>query len=175
MRVLPGGTCAQRSSTHLALAAWGIWKDRAERKYLRPLRQGDPAACEEGCENVITSGMMTSACVDWETPAALFNELKEQYNFSLDVCATADNAKCPLFYTPAQDGLSRDWAANICWMNPPYGRSIGKWVRKAFESASGGGNGGVSVASEDGYRVVARLLHARQGAISARANRVQAE
>jgi len=23
----------------------------------------------------------------------------------------------------------------VCWMNPPYGRTIGKWMRKAYESS----------------------------------------
>ncbi|MGD7664880.1 DNA N-6-adenine-methyltransferase [Brevibacillus laterosporus] len=28
--------------------------------------------------------------------------------------------------------------AKVCWMNPPYGKEIGKWVKKAFEEASKG-------------------------------------
>ena len=51
-----------------------------------------------------------------------------------DVCATTDNAKCKEFYSPEQDGLAQEWTG-VCWCNPPYGREIGKWVRKAAESS----------------------------------------
>jgi site-specific DNA-methyltransferase (adenine-specific) len=32
----------------------------------------------------------------------------------------------------------QDWAPNVCWMNPPYGRTIGLWVKKAWDEASRG-------------------------------------
>ncbi|AFK05449.1 DNA N-6-adenine-methyltransferase (plasmid) [Emticicia oligotrophica DSM 17448] len=67
---------------------------------------------------------------NWETPQDLFDELDKQYNFTLDVCATSENAKCNEFFTPEIDGLKQEWKG-MCWMNPPYGREIGKWVRKA--------------------------------------------
>jgi phage N-6-adenine-methyltransferase len=60
------------------------------------------------------------------------------YRFETDVCATADNAKCERFYTREQDGLKQQWKGS-CWMNPPYGREIGLWVRKACESARDNG------------------------------------
>lgn len=71
----------------------------------------------------------------WATPQAFFDKYDDQYHFMLDVCATADNAKCADFFTPEQDGLRQEWAPFTCWMNPPYGRSIGKWVRKAYEES----------------------------------------
>jgi len=67
----------------------------------------------------------------WETPQDLFDKLNEVYRFTLDVCATADNAKCERYFTPIEDGLSQDWNGETCWMNPPYGRVIGKWIKKA--------------------------------------------
>jgi phage N-6-adenine-methyltransferase len=82
----------------------------------------------------INTGLFTSNTPEWETPQWLFNELNAEFGFTLDVCATADNAKCTNYYTPEQDGLSREWCG-ICWMNPPYGRQIGAWIRKAYESA----------------------------------------
>jgi phage N-6-adenine-methyltransferase len=51
------------------------------------------------------------------------------------VCATPKLAKCKRFYTPEQDGLKQDWTDEVCWMNPPYGRDLEKWVRKAWEAA----------------------------------------
>ena len=55
------------------------------------------------------------------------------WNFDLDVCATKENAKCEKYFTKEQDGLSQIWTGN-CWLNPPYGRSIGNWVKKAYDS-----------------------------------------
>ena len=71
---------------------------------------------------------------EWETPLELFAELNREFNFTLDVAALPDNAKCPVFYTPGEDGLAQEWQG-VCWMNPPYGREIGKWIRKAYEES----------------------------------------
>lgn len=32
----------------------------------------------------------------------------------------------------AEDGLSQTWNDETVFMNPPYGRMIGKWVEKAY-------------------------------------------
>jgi len=74
---------------------------------------------------------------DWATPHKLFDELDREYGFTLDVCASADNAKCERFYTIADDGLTQPWHG-VCWMNPPYGRTIGRWVHKARQSSREG-------------------------------------
>jgi phage N-6-adenine-methyltransferase len=73
----------------------------------------------------------------WATPQDLFDALHREFNFTLDVCATADNAKCEKFYTPADDGLAQSWTGT-CWMNPPYGRQLGLWMEKARDAASKG-------------------------------------
>ena len=70
----------------------------------------------------------------WETPQGFFDRYNAIYNFTLDVCALPENAKCKQFFTPEQDGLKQLWRG-MCWMNPPYGRTIGAWVRKAYESS----------------------------------------
>jgi phage N-6-adenine-methyltransferase len=74
---------------------------------------------------------------DWETPQDLFDELDAEFHFTLDVCATPRNAKCDRYFTPDDDGLAQRWEG-VCWCNPPYGREIGRWMRKAFESAQQG-------------------------------------
>ena len=74
---------------------------------------------------------------DWETPAGLFADLDAEFSFTLDVAATAENAKCPLYFTPEQDGLKQRWAG-VCWCNPPYGREMPNWLRKAILEASRG-------------------------------------
>lgn len=73
----------------------------------------------------------------WGTPQTLFDTLQAEFVFTLDVCANEENAKCERFHTLKTDGLRQDWAG-VCWMNPPYGREIGKWVKKAYQSAEQG-------------------------------------
>lgn len=77
--------------------------------------------------------MFSSKTDLWETPQALFDELNREFGFQTDVCALPENAKCDEFYTQEQDGLSQQWTG-VCWCNPPYGRQVGKWVKKAAES-----------------------------------------
>ena len=77
----------------------------------------------------------TSSRDDWETPAALFNVLNLKYRFTLDPCATADNAKCARYFTREDDGLAQTWAGERVFVNPPYGRAIGEWARKCCEES----------------------------------------
>lgn len=73
----------------------------------------------------------------WETPADLFQRLNDEFHFDLDVCALPANAKCRRYFTPDQDGLKQRWTG-CCWMNPPYGHAIKKWMRKAWEESQRG-------------------------------------
>lgn len=84
-----------------------------------------------------TAVMFSSKTDEWETPQALFDQLNDEFNFTLDVCALPENAKCEAYFTPEQDGLKQEWTG-VCWMNPPYGREIGKWVKKAYTEAQKG-------------------------------------
>ncbi|MEV2910660.1 DNA N-6-adenine-methyltransferase [Paenibacillus larvae] len=70
----------------------------------------------------------------WETPQYLFDDLNVEFGFELDVCALPENAKCKRYFTPSEDGLKQEWKG-VCWMNPPYGRQISKWIQKAYESS----------------------------------------
>jgi phage N-6-adenine methyltransferase len=70
----------------------------------------------------------------WATPQVFFDELDNEFHFETDVCALPENAKCKRYFTPQQDGLSQEWDG-VCWMNPPYGRDISKWMKKAYESS----------------------------------------
>ena len=81
----------------------------------------------------------SSATNEWHTPDALFKHLDDEFNFTLDPCSNGLNAKCAKFFTEADDGLSKDWHNDVVFMNPPYGRAIGKWIEKAYlESLKGG-------------------------------------
>ncbi len=81
--------------------------------------------------------LFRSAKMTWETPLAVFALLQDEFSFTLDVCATDENHKCVQYFTPKADGLSRAWRG-ACWMNPPYGRAIARWIRKAFEESQRG-------------------------------------
>ena len=74
---------------------------------------------------------------DWETPQFLFDGSNAEFGFDMDVCATPESAKCRKFFASRDDGLTQHWQG-ICWMNPPYGREIARWMQKAFESAQDG-------------------------------------
>lgn len=72
----------------------------------------------------------------WGTPPEVFDPLHREFDFTLDPCATADSAKCPLFFTEEQNGLEQSWEGHRVFMNPPYGRGIYPWTRKARESGT---------------------------------------
>lgn len=81
-----------------------------------------------------TAAMFSSKTDLWATPQAFFDELNKEFGFTTDVCAIPENTKCERFFTPEMDGLKQEWTG-VCWCNPPYGKEIGKWVKKAHESA----------------------------------------
>lgn len=58
---------------------------------------------------MLTSGLTSSTTDEWATPQSLFDKLNAAFHFTLDVCATPENAKCAKYYTKAQDGLKQDW------------------------------------------------------------------
>jgi phage N-6-adenine-methyltransferase len=79
----------------------------------------------------------SSATEMWATPQEFFNKYNELYNFETDVCASPENAKCEQYFTEEDNGLEQTWEGN-CWMNPPYGRTIKSWMKKAYESSLNG-------------------------------------
>jgi phage N-6-adenine-methyltransferase len=113
-------------------------------------RRSDARTCSDACRqkayrrrlkrnaNPLRMGVHFSSQTDlWSTPPDLFDALDREFNFTLDVCAIAENAKCAQFYSPADNGLAQPWSG-VCWMNPPYGREIGAWMAKARDSARAG-------------------------------------
>jgi len=73
---------------------------------------------------------------EWETPKELFDKINHEFHFDLDPCATPQNAKCRLYFSKEDDGLSQDWFGNV-FVNPPF-KQVGKWVKKAFEEVNKG-------------------------------------
>lgn len=71
----------------------------------------------------------------WSTPPAFFRELNEEFDFTLDPCASDEDATCQKYYTEEDDGLSKDWEGETVFMNPPYGRDIKTWIKKAYDES----------------------------------------
>jgi len=97
-----------------------------------------------------TSGMRTSLDDTWTTPRDFFDKLNAEFDFGLDAAAMQNSTLVPdNWYGPdhpdpaARDALRIDWNHNSrgkpIWLNPPYGRVIKDWMRKANEVAEAGG------------------------------------
>ncbi|HCW04979.1 MAG TPA: adenine methyltransferase [Clostridium sp.] len=77
--------------------------------------------------------MFSSKSAEWETPKWLFSKLNNEFNFTLDPCATKENHLCDKYYTIKDDGLLQDWSGETVFVNPPYGRAIKDWVKKCYD------------------------------------------
>ena len=64
---------------------------------------------------------------DWHTPRALYRELDKEFGFTMDPCKPGDFG-----------GLQARWHG-VVWCNPPYGRTIGKWIARGWSAAREGG------------------------------------
>lgn len=78
-----------------------------------------------------------SKSVEWATPDNVFGPLNDEFRFTLDVAAGDSNAKCERYFTKEIDALTQDWDG-VCWMNPPYGRDVPKWLQKAIDESKRG-------------------------------------
>ena len=61
----------------------------------------------------MTPGLTSTGNIVAETPKYLFDRISSIFNFSLDVCALPENAKCENYYTPKDDGLSKPWGGMV--------------------------------------------------------------
>jgi phage N-6-adenine-methyltransferase len=80
--------------------------------------------------------MPVSQTDDWATPRDLWNNLHDSYNFELDAAASQSNHLLENWFgldhtdELRRNGLSGQWVGRT-WVNPPYGRGIYDWVKKA--------------------------------------------
>lgn len=79
--------------------------------------------------------MFSSKTDEWYTPIDFFEQLNNEFHFNLDPCATDKNHKCMKYFTKRDNGLLQNWGGYRVFCNPPYGRVIGEWVKKAYEEA----------------------------------------
>lgn len=78
--------------------------------------------------------LFTSKTCEHPTPKDFYAKLNDEFNFTLDPCATDLNHKCNKYYTMKDDGLKQNWDNERIFCNPPYGREIGKWMKKLSET-----------------------------------------
>lgn len=84
---------------------------------------------------MVNKALLSSKSDEWETPQDFYDALNAEFNFTLDPCCREYNHKCDKYYTAEQDGLSKSWAGETVFCNPPYGKSIGAWVKKCYEES----------------------------------------
>lgn len=77
--------------------------------------------------------MYSSKSNEWTTPQGFFDTLDKEFQFTLDPASTHENAKCEKHYTVEENGLTQDWSGETVFCNPPYGRELGRWVKKCYE------------------------------------------
>lgn len=80
---------------------------------------------------MLNKNLFTSDKSQWETPDTLFQALDNEFHFTLDVCASETNSKCPNYFDEKSNCLTQTWSG-VCFMNPPYGREIKYFVEKAY-------------------------------------------
>ena len=80
----------------------------------------------------MTAYIPKSETVEWGTPQELFDKLNDEFSFTLDAAASDLNHKCADYFTIDDDALTKDWNG-VVWLNPPYGRVLNKWIKKAYE------------------------------------------
>lgn len=135
-RKLPVANAILDALEGAGFALWSAYTDwDGQETQRRPLPGGRRGI---GGRTVNTAVHFSSASGEWSTPPDVFAALDAEFGFTLDPCATPDNAKCARYFTRGDDGLAQSWTGERVFMNPPYGRVIGGWMRKAYEESRGG-------------------------------------
>ena len=72
---------------------------------------------------------------EWLTPPWIIQKLGK---FDLDPCAPINPpwSTAAHHYSILDDGLTAPWTGRV-WMNPPYGRSTGPWMRRLVRHGNG--------------------------------------
>lgn len=96
-----------------------------------------------------TETLFSSRTEEWATPQNFYDKLNDEFHFNLDPCSNDQNHKCDKYYTKEQDGLKQDWGGHRVFCNPPYGRNITEWCKKAY------------LESQKPNTIVVMLIHSR--------------
>ena len=84
----------------------------------------------------MNKALLSTGKNDWETPLDFYEELNQEFGFTLDPCASKENHKCDKYYTKKENGLIQDWSGETVFCNPPYSaKEQDAWVKKCFEES----------------------------------------
>ena len=130
--------------------------DHSENNHHCPLN----AESEHSATSYNSIGRAKEGSTDvWVTPDYVVEFAKKRWNdgkdFDMDAAAGADNAQAPIFIDEETDALKVNWqthyvstqlqnhtrpklVANGVWLNPPYGRAMPKFLKKAQEEVEKG-------------------------------------
>ena len=84
---------------------------------------------------IFDKNKFNSEKTDWSTHWDFFKPLNDEFNFTVDVAANAENYKVDKFFNKEIDGLKQSWKNEIVWCNPPYGRDVPNWLKKGRDEA----------------------------------------
>ena len=102
---------------------------------------------------IVNQALFSTGKNDWETPQDLFDELNQEFHFTLDPCCTPKTAKCSKFYTERENGLAQDWTGEVVFCNPPYSdNQQTEWVKKCYEHGQRGGGRSYAHSGQDGHQ-----------------------
>ena len=68
------------------------------------------------------------------TPTDIWEELKQEFDFTIDLCASDENHLLERYYTIDNSALDKDWNGEIGYVHPLFDGKIGKFVEKASKS-----------------------------------------
>ena len=114
----------------------------------------------------MNKALLSSKKMNYCTPQDFFDKLDGEFVFALDAAATKKSTKCIRYFTPEDDGLKQPWdvpPGYAVFCNPPYGRQIGEWVKKAYDESVHTGGDDRTVDSGTYRHKVFPPVHIRQG------------
>lgn len=75
----------------------------------------------------------------WITPPEVFDPLMAEFDFDLDAAADDVTTRLARYISPVQNALEVEhWRGARIWLNPPYGKKLIPFVRKAAAEAAKG-------------------------------------
>lgn len=65
------------------------------------------------------------------TPPDIWESLTNEFDFTIDACASDQNHLLPRYYTKDNSCLDKDWTGEVVYCHPLFDMHIGKFVEKA--------------------------------------------
>ena len=68
------------------------------------------------------------------TPKNIWKDLKKEFKFTIDLCASDKNHLVKRYYTKENNCLSKDWSNEIAYLHPMFDAGIWQFIKKAFKT-----------------------------------------